>query len=85
MLYVSETWPMTRPDLQRLRRNDRAMIRQMCNIKPEDVATVRSKKLLAQLEIHYLAVILRGKKIRWFVYVERFSGAIKIVCDMQIK
>ena len=49
----SETWPLTRPDLQHLRRNDRAMIRQICNVKPEDVATVRSKKLLAQLEIDY--------------------------------
>ena len=77
VLHVSETWPLTRPDLQRLPHNYRAMIRQMCNIKPEDVATVRSKKLLAQLEIDYVAVILRGKKIRWFVYVERFSGAIK--------
>ena len=62
MLHVSEAWPLTRPDLQRLRRNDRAMIRQMCNIKPEDVATVRSKKLLAQLEIDCVAVILRGKR-----------------------
>ena len=68
-----------------MRHNDRAMIRQMCNIKPEDGATVRSKKLLAPLEIDYVAVILRGKKIRWFVYVERFSGAIKTVCDMQIE
>ena len=51
MLHDSETWPLTSPDLQRLRRNDRAMIRQMYNTKPEDVATVRSKKLLAQLEI----------------------------------
>ena len=84
MLHVSVTWPLTRPYLQRLRRNDRAMIRQMCNIKPEDVVTVRSKKLLAQLEIDYVAVILREKRIRWFVHVERFSGAIKMLCDMQI-
>ena len=54
MLNVSETWPLTRPDLQRLRRNDRAMIRQICNVKPDDVATVRSKYLLAQLEIDYI-------------------------------
>ena len=28
MLHASETWPLTRPDLQRLQRNDRAMITQ---------------------------------------------------------
>ena len=38
MLHASETWC-----------NDRAMIRQICSIKPEDVATVRSSKLLAKL------------------------------------
>ena len=62
MLHSSETWPLTRPpDLQRLRRHNRAIIRQICNVKPEDVATVRSNKMLAQLEIDYLDVILREK------------------------
>ena len=84
MLYVRETWPLTRPDLQRLRHNDRAMIRQNSNVKPEDVATVISKKLLAQLQIDYVLVILREKKLCLFVHVERFSGEIKTVCDMQI-
>ena len=84
MLHASETWPLTMPDL-RLRHNNRATIRQICNVKPEGVATVRSNKLLAQLEIDYLDVILRQKRIRWFGHVERFSGAIKTVCDMQIE
>ena len=61
MLHASETWPFTRPDLQCLWRNNRAIIRQICNVKPEDVATLRSNKLLAQLEIDYLDVILREK------------------------
>ena len=34
MLHASETWPVTKPCLQRLQRNDRAMIRQICNVKP---------------------------------------------------
>ena len=41
--------------------NDRAMIRQICNAKPEDVATIRSNELLTQLEINDLDVILRRK------------------------
>ena len=44
MLHASETWPLTKTNLQRLQRNDRAMIRQICSIKPEDVATVRSRE-----------------------------------------
>ena len=31
-LHASETWPLTKPNLQRLQRNDRAMIRQICNV-----------------------------------------------------
>ena len=66
MLHARETWPLTKPDLQRLRRNARAMIRQTCNVKSKDLATTRSNKLLAQLEIDDLAVILREKRLHWF-------------------
>ena len=41
MLHASENWPLIKTNLQR---NDRAMIRQVCSIKPEDVATVRSSE-----------------------------------------
>ena len=61
MRHASEPWPLTSPDLQRLRRNDRAMIKQICNVKLENVATVRSNELLARLEIDDLDVILREK------------------------
>ena len=61
MIHASETWCLTKPDQQHLQRNDRAMISQICNVKPEDVATIRSNKLLVQLEIDYLNVILREK------------------------
>ena len=70
MLNVSETWPLTRPDLQHLRCNDSAMIRQICNLKPDDVATVRLKYQLAQLEIDYIVVNLREKRLCWSVHVD---------------
>ena len=54
MLHASETWPLTKTDLQCLQRNDRAMIRQICSSKQEDVATVRSSKLLGRLELEDL-------------------------------
>ena len=59
MLHASETWPLTKTNLQR---NDRALIRQIYSIKPEDVATVRSIKLLAKLELVDLNLILRERR-----------------------
>ena len=47
MLHASGTWPGTKPNLQCLQRNDRAMIKQICNVKPQDIVTNRSNELLA--------------------------------------
>ena len=58
MLHASENWPLTEMNLQR---NDRAMMGQICSIKPEDVVTVSSSKLLAKLE--HLNLILREKSL----------------------
>ena len=79
-LIISETWPLTKTNLQH---NDRAMIRQICSIKPEDVATVRSRELLAKLEDTDL--ILRERRLPWFGHVERSSGAVRTACDIQIE
>ena len=65
MLHASQTWPLTRPDRQRLWHNDRPITRQACTVKPEDVATIRSNELLARLEIDDLDVIQREKKLCW--------------------
>ncbi|XP_055997851.1 uncharacterized protein LOC130047253 [Ostrea edulis] len=62
MLYVSETWLLPKPDLLRLRLNDRAMVRQICRIKPEDMASVRSSELLARLGIDDLDAISCGRR-----------------------
>ena len=80
-LHASETMPLTKMNLQRLQRNDRAMIRQICSIKPEDVATVRSNKLLVKLED--LDLILRERS-HWFGHVEHSSGAVRTACDIQV-
>ena len=85
MLHACETWPLTKMNLQRLQFNDRAMIRQICSIKPEDVATVRSSKLLAKLQLEDLDLILRERRLRWFGHVEHSSGAIRTACDIQIE
>ena len=51
---------------------------------PEDVATVRSSELLAKLELEYLNLILRERRLSWFGHVERSSGAVRTACDIQI-
>ena len=66
---------MKSPDLQRLWSNDRAMNRQICNVKPDDVAMDRLNKLLAQFEIDYPSVILREERLCWFRYVSNNSVA----------
>ena len=70
MLHARETWPLTKPDLKHLRGNNTAMIRQICNVKSEDVATIISKELLAHLEIDDLEIILRVKRLCCFGHVE---------------
>ena len=70
-LHAIEIWPLTETNLQR---NDRAMIRQICSIKPEDVAMVRSSELpvLAKLELEDLNRQGAGRpKLTWKKLTEK--------------
>ena len=58
------------------------LIRQICSIKPEDVASV--SELLAKLQLEDLDLILRERRLRWFGHVAHSSGAIRTAYDMQI-
>ena len=84
MFHASETWPLTKKNLQRLQGNDRAIIRQICSIKLKDVAMVRSSELLAKLELEDLNLILRERRLRWFGHMVSSSGAVRTACDIQI-
>ena len=77
MLHASETWTLTKSNRQRLQRNDRAMIRQICNVKQLDFVTTRSNELLARLSIEDLDLILKERRLRWYGHVERSNGAVK--------
>ena len=81
MLHASETWPLTKPNLQCLQRNDRAMIRQICNVRPQDNVTTRSSELLVRLGIEDLDLILKERRLRWYGHVERSNGAVKTAFD----
>ena len=85
MLHAAETWPLNTTDLHRLQRNDRAMIRWICKVKPEDTALVRSASLLTKLGLDGLEVVLREKRLRWFGDVQRAPGAIKSVTELVVE
>ena len=59
---------MTVATLNPLRRNDRAIIHWICNVKAKD--EVSSDSLLSKLGIQDLDVVLRTSRMRWFGHVE---------------
>ena len=63
ILHANETWPVTKPNLQHLQWNARAMIRQICYVKPQDIVTIRYNKLLARLGIEDLDLILKERRL----------------------
>ena len=85
MLHASETWPLTKPSLLRLVRNDRAMIRQLCHVKHDEIEQVRSRDLLEKTGLQDLETVLRGRRLQWSGHVERSSGAIKSARDLVVE
>ena len=83
MLHASDTWSLTKPNLQHLHRNDRAMIRQICNVRLQDIVTTRSSELLVRLGIEDLDLILKVKRLRWYGHVGCSNGAVKTAFDIQ--
>ena len=74
MLHAAETWAMKADTLNRLRHNDRAMIRWICNFKAKDEVSLDS--LLTKLGIQDSDVVLRTGRMRWFGHVERSTVQI---------
>ena len=68
--------------LNRLRRNDCAMIRWICNVRAKD--EVSSDSLLTKLGIQDLNVVLRTSRMRWFGHVERSTGWIAEVRKLNV-
>ena len=84
MLHASKTWPLTKLNLQLLQRNDRAMIRQICNVRPQEIVTTRSNELLVRLGIEDLDLILKERRLQWYGHVERSNAAVKTAFDIQV-
>ena len=77
MLHASETSVVTTETINSLRRNGRALIRWMCNIKARD--EVGSDSLLKMLGIQDIDVVLRTNRLWWFGHVECSTGWISLV------
>ena len=82
MLHGSETWAPTVLVLQRLQRNDRSMIRWICNTRARD--RVPSSELLVKLGIVDITLLLRAHRLHWFGHVQRAPTCIKTVCDLPV-
>ena len=85
MLHASETWPLTKHTSKYLQWNDRVMIRQICNVRPQDVITTRSNELLARLGIEDLDLIQKERRLRWYGHVEHSNGAVKTAFHIQVE
>ena len=59
MLHTSETWPLTKPNHQRLQQNDRAMIRQICNVKLQTLSPPDPMSYLCGLALRNLTSFCR--------------------------
>ena len=69
MLHASETWPLTKQNLQRLQQNDRAMIRQICNVRPQ-ASYLEGGPLMWMLPL-YLHVI--KNPIIYIIYIKKYE------------
>ena len=82
MLHGSETWGPKATDLNRLRQNDRAMIRWMCHAKVGD--EIDSKLLLQKLGIDDIEAVFCCRRLRWYGHVQRASSCIKAVTNLPL-
>ena len=82
-LYGSETWATTADTMNRLRRNDRAMLRWLCNVKVNDKSSLDS--ILSKLRLQDIETLLRTNRLRWFGHVERNTGWINHVRNLEVQ
>ena len=77
MLHASECSAPTKQVFLRMQRNDRAMIRWICNVS--------SDSLLQKLNIHSLESTLRYNRLHWHGHVERSDAWINRVMHHEVE
>ena len=82
VLHAAETWAVTAVALDRLRRNDRAVVRWVCGVGAGDGVSLGS--LLSELGIQGLEMVLRASGVGWFGRVERSAGWVAGVRKLNV-
>jgi hypothetical protein len=82
MLHGSECWAPNASDLQKLRRNDRAMIRWICRTSPSDDTHI--SVLHQRLGVIDIIALLRAGRLRWYGHVQRSPSCILTTSRMTI-
>lgn len=80
MLHGGESWGPNAEAIQRLRRNDRSMIRWICGTSSDEAS---SDQLLERLGITDISVAICRQRLRWYGHVQR-STYLKAVSDLVI-
>ena len=73
MLHGSKTWAPNANDLQRLRRNDRSVIRWICGAKLRD--EIPPSVLHDKLGVEEIASVLRCRRLRWYGHADRATAS----------
>lgn len=82
LLHGSESWAPTASDLQRLRRNDRAMVRWICGVRLND--EVPTVSLYNKLGIQEVSDALRSKRLRWYGHATRATSCTNGTMNMTL-
>ncbi len=83
LLRGSETWAPTAPDVQRLQRADRAMVRWICGVKLSD--TVPSSELYALLGLVVISSAVGTRRLPWHGRVCRSSDCIGTIDELTVE
>ena len=76
LLYASECWAPTVENVNKLQRNDRAMIRWICNVRLKD---------RVKLRITDIKSAVRYNRLRWYGHVQQDKECIKHVANMVVE
>ena len=75
LTYGSECWSLRKDERNRLLRNERAMVRWVCGVKPG--VEVDTAALYNRLAIPHLDAALRYSRLRWYGHVTRSQSWIQ--------
>ena len=78
----SNVWAPNASDLQRLRRNDRAMIRWICGAKLAD--KIPTAVLHQKLDLDEITAVFRTRRLRWYGHVQRATSFINSITRLEL-